>query len=154
MFTIRKIKRLIESFSMFKVNHCWFWTVQIRGSPPVPFVWGQTRGIMWNYGGLRQQNTKNQTCKSHTDQLFETCQYKFTFTASTSLYFMNHKTDMRKCDNNISNKNYAKITYLSKMKELNQIVIQERLFPSIKRHLYLTKGHLNNPEGRWRLNSL
>ena len=67
---------------------------------------------------------------------------------------MNHKTGMRKCNHNISNKNYAKIHYLSKMKELNQITLQEWLFPSIKGHLCLTKGHLNNPEGRWRLNSL
>ena len=51
-----------------------------------------------------------------------------------------------KCDN-ISNENYAKlINYLSKMKELDQIVLQKGLFASIKEHLCLTRGHLDNPE--------
>ena len=47
----------------------------------------------------------------------------------------------------MSNENYAKINCLSKMKELNQIVLQEGLFASITGHLRLTKGHLDNPEG-------
>ena len=34
------------------------------------------------------------------------------------------------------------------MKELGQIVLQEGLFTSIEGHLYLTKGHLDNPEGQ------
>ena len=34
------------------------------------------------------------------------------------------------------------------MKELDQIVFQERPFISIKGHLCLTKGHLYNPEGQ------
>ena len=32
------------------------------------------------------------------------------------------------------------------MKELDQIVLQKVLFTSIKGHLCLTKGHLDNPE--------
>ena len=34
------------------------------------------------------------------------------------------------------------------MKELDQIVLQEGLFTSIKEHLCLTKGPLDNPEGQ------
>ena len=46
----------------------------------------------------------------------------------------------RKCYKNITNENYAKlISYLSKMKELDHIVLQ-------KEQLCLTKGHLDNPE--------
>ena len=40
------------------------------------------------------------------------------------------------------------------MKELNQIVLQKGLSTSIKGHLCLTKGHLNNQKDRWRLNLL
>ena len=36
---------------------------------------------------------------------------------------------------------------LSKMKELNQNILGKELFASVKRHLCLTKGHLDNPEG-------
>ena len=53
-----------------------------------------------------------------------------------------------KCDKNISNENYAKLNYLSKKKELDQIVLQKGLSTSRTGHLCLTKGHLNNPEGR------
>ena len=34
------------------------------------------------------------------------------------------------------------------MKELNEIVLQKGLFASIKGHLCLTNGHLDNPEGQ------
>ena len=34
------------------------------------------------------------------------------------------------------------------MKKLDQIVLQKRLFASIKRHLRLTNKHLDNPEDR------
>ena len=34
------------------------------------------------------------------------------------------------------------------MKEFNQIVLQKEFFASIKEHLCLTKGHLDNPEGQ------
>ena len=52
-----------------------------------------------------------------------------------------------KCDKNISNKNYAKSrNYLSKMKKLDQTVIQKGLFASIKGHLCLSQGHLGNPD--------
>ena len=34
------------------------------------------------------------------------------------------------------------------MKELDQIVLQKGLFASIKGHLCMTKGHLDNPEGQ------
>ena len=34
------------------------------------------------------------------------------------------------------------------MKELNQIALQKGLFASIKRHLCLTKGHLDDPKGQ------
>ena len=34
------------------------------------------------------------------------------------------------------------------MKELDQIVLQEGLSASIKGHLCLTKGYLDNPEGK------
>ena len=40
------------------------------------------------------------------------------------------------------------MNYLSKMKELDQIVLQKGLFTSIKGHLCLTKGHLDNPKGQ------
>ena len=40
------------------------------------------------------------------------------------------------------------MNYLSKMKQLNQIVLQKGLFLSIKEHLCLTKGHLDNPGGQ------
>ena len=33
------------------------------------------------------------------------------------------------------------------MKELDQTVLQKGLFTSIKGYFYLTKGHLDNPEG-------
>ena len=47
----------------------------------------------------------------------------------------------------IPNKNNAKLrNYLSKMKEFDQIVLQEGLFALRKQHLYLTQGHLNNAE--------
>ena len=53
----------------------------------------------------------------------------------------------RKCYKNTSNKNYVKlINCLSKMKELDQIVLQKVLFISIKRHLCLTKEQLDNAE--------
>ena len=53
----------------------------------------------------------------------------------------------RKCYKNVSNENYAKlVNYLSKMKELDQIVLQKVLFTSIKGHLCLTKGHLDSTE--------
>ena len=39
---------------------------------------------------------------------------------------MSHKTDMRKCDKNVSNKTYAKSkNHLSKVKELDQLVLQK-----------------------------
>ena len=59
------------------------------------------------------------------------------------LCLISHKTDMQKCDTNISDKNYAKLKhYFSKMKELNQIIFQIGIFTSIKGHLCLTKRHL------------
>ena len=62
---------------------------------------------------------------------------------------------MGKSGENISNENYAKlINYLSKMKELDQIVFQKELFASIKGHLCLTKEHLDNPEGQVEVESL
>ena len=49
----------------------------------------------------------------------------------------------------MSKENYAKLrNYFSKIKELDQIAVQERLFASIKGHLCLRKGHLDNPEGQ------
>ena len=39
------------------------------------------------------------------------------------------------------------------MKELDQIILQKGLFTSIKGHLYLTKGHLDNPEGEVQVES-
>ena len=39
------------------------------------------------------------------------------------------------------------------MKKLNQVVLQEGLFASIKGHLCLTKGHLDNPEGPLKVES-
>ena len=36
---------------------------------------------------------------------------------------------------------------LSKMKELNQNILGKGLFTAIKKHLCLTKGYLDNPEG-------
>ena len=53
-----------------------------------------------------------------------------------------------KHDENISNQNYVKLmNFVSKMEELDQIVLQTGLFASIKGHLCLTKGHLDHPEG-------
>ena len=47
------------------------------------------------------------------------------------------------------NENYEKLrNYLSKIKELNQIVLQKGLFTSVKEHLCLIKGHLENREGQ------
>ena len=46
----------------------------------------------------------------------------------------------------ISNENYKKSNYLSKIKELNQIVLKKELLASAKGHLCLTKEHLDNPE--------
>ena len=43
--------------------------------------------------------------------------------------------------------------YLFKMKELDQIALQEGLLTSIKGHLCLTKGHLDNPEGQVKVES-
>ena len=61
---------------------------------------------------------------------------------------------MGKYDKNISNKNYAKlINYLSKVKELDQIVPQKGPFASIKGHLCLTKGYVDNPEGHMEVES-
>ena len=63
------------------------------------------------------------------------------FKVYTSLCLIGHKTAMRKCDKNIANKNYANIrNYLSKKKELDQIVLQTGLFTSVTGHL--------NPEGQ------
>ena len=46
-----------------------------------------------------------------------------------SLCLISHKLVCKKCDKNISNENYAKLrNCLSKMKELDQIVLQEGLF--------------------------
>ena len=53
----------------------------------------------------------------------------------------------KKCNKNISKKKkHAKLNYLSKMKELDQIFLQEELFASIKGHLCLIKGHLDYPK--------
>ena len=57
----------------------------------------------------------------------------------------------RKCYKNISNENYVKLSYLPKMKELVQIVLQNMLFASIKGHICLTKGHLDNLERHCRI---
>ena len=72
------------------------------------------------------------------------------FTAFMPLCIIGLRTDTHeKCDRNIPNKNYAKLrNYLSKMNELDQIVLQKGLFTSIKGHLGLTKGHSENPEGQ------
>ena len=43
--------------------------------------------------------------------------------------------------------------YFSEMKELDQIILQEGLFASIKGHLCLTKGHLNISEGQVEVDS-
>ena len=48
---------------------------------------------------------------------------------------------------------YKKSVYLSKMKELDQIVLQKGLLASIKGHFCLTKRHLTIQKGRWRFNS-
>ena len=40
------------------------------------------------------------------------------------------------------------MNYLPKMKELDQIALHKWLFVSIKGHLCLTKGQLDNPEGQ------
>ena len=45
-----------------------------------------------------------------------------------------------------------KAPYLSKMKELNQIILGKRLFASIKGYLCFTKGHSDNLEELVRLN--
>ena len=34
------------------------------------------------------------------------------------------------------------------MKELNRFVLENRLFTSVKGHLFLTKGHSDNPDGQ------
>ena len=34
------------------------------------------------------------------------------------------------------------------MKELNHFVLENRLFTSVKGHLFLTKGHSDNPDGQ------
>ena len=39
------------------------------------------------------------------------------------------------------------------MKELEDIVLQKGLFASVKGHLCLTKGHLENPEGQVQVES-
>ena len=57
----------------------------------------------------------------------------------------------RKCYKNISCENYVKLSYLPKMKELVQIVLQNMLFASIKGHICLTKGHLDNLERHCRI---
>ena len=57
----------------------------------------------------------------------------------------------RKCYKNISNENYVKLNYLPKMKEFVQIVLQNMLFASIKGHIFLTKGHLDNPKRHCRM---
>ena len=55
----------------------------------------------------------------------------------------------KKCEKNILEENYAQVrNYFSKMSELDQISLQERLFASVKGHIRLTKGHLDNPEGQ------
>ena len=40
------------------------------------------------------------------------------------------------------------MNYLSKMKELDQIVLSKEHSASIKEHRCLTRGHLGNPEGQ------
>ena len=65
------------------------------------------------------------------------------FIAYKSLCLVSQKTDK-----NISNEKYAKLRNLSKIKELDQIVLRKGLFPSIKGHLCLTKGNLYNLEGQ------
>ena len=54
---------------------------------------------------------------------------------------------MRKMDKNISNENYEKLNYLSKIKEVDQIVRHNKRAPC------LTKGHLDNPEGQVEVDS-
>ena len=39
------------------------------------------------------------------------------------------------------------------MKDFSQTVLQKGLFVSIKGHLCLTKGHLDNPEGQMEIKS-
>ena len=43
---------------------------------------------------------------------------------------------------------------MTKMKKLNQIIIQKGLFASIKENLCLTRGHLDNSEGQVEIESL
>ena len=45
-------------------------------------------------------------------------------------------------------------SYLSKIKKLDQIVLQKGLFASIKGHFCLTRRHLENPEGQVKVKSL
>lgn len=47
----------------------------------------------------------------------------------------------------LSNESYKKSNVLSKIKELNQTVLQKGLFALIKGHLCLANGHLDNLEG-------
>ena len=43
-------------------------------------------------------------------------------------------------------KHEKSINYWSKMKELSQFVLGKVLFASVKEHLFLQKGHSDNPE--------
>ena len=74
------------------------------------------------------------------------------------MVIMSHKSEKlicKKCDNNVSNKSYAKSkSYLSKIKKLDQIVLQKGLFASIKGHFCLRRRHLKNPEGQVKVKSL
>ena len=70
------------------------------------------------------------------------------YIAHISFYLRVLKLVCEKCDKNISNENYTKLNYSSKMKEFDEIVFQQGLFGSIKSHLCLTKEHLDNPEGQ------
>ena len=74
------------------------------------------------------------------------------FLAYTSLFLKVIKLIWEKYKN-VSNGNYTKlINYLSKMKELNQIIFQKELFASIKGHFW-QKGTWTIQKDRWRLNS-
>ena len=74
------------------------------------------------------------------------------------MVIMSHKSEKlicKKCDNNVSNKSYAKSkSYLSKIKKLDQIVLQKGLFASIKGHFCLRRRHLENLEGQVKVKSL
>ena len=93
---------------------------------------------MWNYGGLRQRKIKSadylhlQTShKKPALNILEAFLFNFLF-----LLFL------------VSNEKYAKLrNYFSKMKKLNQILLQKRLCASIG-YLCLTNWHLNNLEGQ------